>query len=100
MESQHDYIKKYKISDYGAESQDKLCIIILKHKRAGSIELIIKNKIKEALEKYGSYEWASLPPGRYGQPTQTMDGALQEYERCLKEELAGKGDLFIKKGFF
>jgi muramidase (phage lysozyme) len=98
-EKEHDYIKKYNIKDFKPESQDKLCLIILKHKRPGSIDLIIKDKIKEALEKFGSYEWASLPPGRYGQPTQTMDGALMEYNRCLKEELAGKTNLYIKKGF-
>ncbi|WP_394773617.1 glycoside hydrolase family 104 protein [Flavobacterium sp.] len=98
-EKDHDYIKRYNIKDFKNESQDKLCLIILKHKRKGSIDLIIKNEIKEALEKYGSYEWASLPPGRYGQPTQTMDGALKEYDRCLKEELAGKTNLYLQKGF-
>ena len=79
-EESHDYIKKYSIPDFTSESQDKLCVIIFKHKRPGSLELITKKQIKEALEKYGSYEWASLPPGRYGQPTQTMDVALAKYE--------------------
>ncbi|WP_421497721.1 peptidoglycan DD-metalloendopeptidase family protein [Flavobacterium columnare] len=98
-EESHDYIKKYSIPDFSAESQDKLCIIILKHKRIGSLDLITKNKIKEALEKYGSYEWASLPPGRYGQPTQTMEEALKKYDEYLKEELAGETNLYLKKGF-
>ncbi|AUX18824.1 glycoside hydrolase family 104 protein [Flavobacterium columnare] len=98
-EEAHDYIKKYSIPDFTSESQDKLCVIIFKHKRPGSLELITKKQIKEALEKYGSYEWASLPPGRYGQPTQTMDVALAKYEEYLKEELAEKSNLHIKKGF-
>ena len=98
-EESHDYIKKYSIPDFTSESQDKLCVIIFKHKRPGSLELITKKQIKEALEKYGSYEWASLPPGRYGQPTQTMDVALAKYEEYLKEELADKSNLHIKKGF-
>ena len=98
-EKSHDYIKKYSIPDFSAESQDKLCIIILKHKRQGSLELITEGKIKEALEKYGSYEWASLPPGRYGQPAQTMDEALKKYQEFLNDELKGKTNLHLKKGF-
>ncbi len=98
-EEAHDYVKKYSIPDFTAESQDKLCVVILKHKRAGSLELITKNQIKESLEQYGSYEWASLPPGRYGQPAQTMDVALAKYEKFLTEELAGTSDLHLKKGF-
>lgn len=54
-EKEHDYIKKYNIKDFEPESQDKLCLIIFKHKRAGSLNLIIKNDIKKALEKFGSY---------------------------------------------
>ncbi|CAM3792051.1 glycoside hydrolase family 104 protein [Flavobacterium gelidilacus] len=98
-EEYHDYIKKYNIPDFTAESQDKLCVIILKHKRSGIMDLIFKNQIKDALDKYGSYEWASLPPGRYGQPTQTMGLALKKYDEYLKEELEGKSNLHLKKGF-
>ncbi|MET3536009.1 peptidoglycan DD-metalloendopeptidase family protein [Chryseobacterium limigenitum] len=98
-EEAHDYIKKYSVPDFTAESQDKLCILILKHKRAGSLPLITKNQVKEALEQYGSYEWASLPPGRYGQPAQTMTAALEKYDKFLKEELGGTTDLHLKKGF-
>lgn len=97
----HDYVKRYKIPDFSPESQDKLCIILLKHKKTKKfLDLIISNKIQEAIEKYGSYEWASLPPGRYGQPTQTMDGALQEYKKCFAEEVTGKSTAIkLKRGF-
>ncbi len=99
-EKEHDYIKKYNIPSFDQESQDEICVILFRHKQKKDfLDLIVDNKPKEAMEKYGSYEWASLPPGRYGQPTQTMEGALAEYERCLKEELAGVSDLHIKKGF-
>jgi muramidase (phage lysozyme) len=98
-EEYHDYIKKYSIPDFTQESQDKLCVIILKHKRPGSLVLITNNQIKESLEQYGSYEWASLPPGRYGQPTQNMDVALAKYEEYLKDELTETTNLYIKKGF-
>ncbi|MGM5630052.1 hypothetical protein O2K51_04040 [Apibacter raozihei] len=96
----HDYIKKYSIPNFNQESQDKLCIIILRHKRSANfLDLITKNKIQEALEEYGSYEWASLPPSRYGQPNQTMENALSNYNKFLKLELAGETDLHLKKGF-
>ncbi|WP_228409721.1 PAAR-like protein [Chryseobacterium sp. T16E-39] len=99
-EDAHDYIKKYQISSFNQESQDETCIILFKYKQSRKfLDLIVANKPQEAMEKYGSYEWASLPPGRYGQPTQTMEGALAEYERCLKEELKGISNLHIKKGF-
>ncbi len=97
--SKADYIKKYKIPDFTPESQDKLCIIIMKHKRPGLIDLITKNRITEALEKHGSYEWASLPPARYGQSAQTTKGAIQEYKKFLAEEMKGTSDLHLKKGF-
>lgn len=100
-EPYHDYIKKYKIPDYSQISQDKLCIIIMKHKRNGILDLIVKDKIEEATEIYGSYEWASLPPGRYGQPVhlKTLKDARDKYQEYLKEELNGKSDLHINNGF-
>ena len=96
----HDYVKKYNIIDFKPESQDKLCIILFRHKQNKKfLDLIIDNKPKEAMENFGSYEWASLPPGRYGQPTQTMNDALNYYEKCLKDELLGISNLHLKKGF-
>jgi hypothetical protein len=44
-------------------------------------------------------EGASLPPGRYGQPIKTMEQALSLYNQYLNEELEGKSDLCLKKGF-
>ncbi len=34
-ELNHDYIKKYNIPDFKPESQDRLCMVILRHKRKG-----------------------------------------------------------------
>lgn len=48
---------------------------------------------------FRSYEWASLPPGRYGQPAKTMDEALALYDKYYKEELSVKSDLHLKQGF-
>lgn len=91
--------KNYNIIDFSPESQDKFCIILFKYKRAGMLDLIIKGEIKAATEQYGSYEWASLPPGRYGQPMETMEKALELYNKFYKEELLDKSPLHLKKGF-
>lgn len=91
--------KTYNIKDFSAEGQDKFCIVLFKYKREGILDLIIKGDIKEATEKYGSYEWASLPPGRYGQPIETIEKALELYNNFYQEELSGKSPLYLKKGF-
>ncbi|WP_326983278.1 glycoside hydrolase family 104 protein [Chryseobacterium sp. MYb264] len=91
--------KAYSVIDFSAEGQDKFCVILFEHKRAGMLDLIIKGDIKGATEKYGSFEWASLPPGQYGQPIETMEKALELYNQFYKEELAGRSPLHLKKGF-
>ncbi|WP_421234922.1 hypothetical protein [Aeromonas enteropelogenes] len=73
------------------------CLILFKYKRAGTLEQIRQGRIEEALDKL-SYEWASLPPGRYGQPSKTMSEALSIFNLYLKEELENKTDLHIPLG--
>ncbi len=106
-EKEHDYIKKYNIADYQPESQDKLCICLMKDKK-GIIELITGGKIEEAIRKYGSSIWASLPykgdNSRYDfdgkpQPATPMKKCLSDYDYFLKQELENKTDLHLKKGF-
>jgi len=55
-------------------------------------------KVKEAIE-ICSYEWASLPPPRYGQPTVTLDEALENYEKYLDRERKGDSPLKLQPGF-
>ncbi|SIS64931.1 Peptidase family M23 [Chryseobacterium ureilyticum] len=107
-ESHHDYIKKYKISDYFPESQDKVCVIIMKHKQKGLLELIISNNIEKAIRNQGSAEWASLPydgdTSRYEyegkqQPATPFKTCMEHYEKFLKDELKGISPLHLKKGF-
>ena len=57
-----------------------------------------KISIKKAIENC-SWEWASLPPGRYGQPIETMEQALKNYEKFLREETDGVSDLHLIPGF-
>ncbi|RQM70676.1 hypothetical protein [Aeromonas enteropelogenes] len=89
--------KKYHIKDFSPSSQDMFCLILFKYKRAGTLEQIRQGRIQEALDKL-SYEWASLPPGRYGQPSKTMGEALSIFNLYLKEELENKTDLHIPLG--
>lgn len=89
---------KYGISDFTPLSQDEFCVIIFKIKRKGSLEKIMAGDISGALDLL-SYEWASLPPGRYGQPAKTREEAMRLYDGYLKEELDGKTDLHLPVGY-
>ncbi|EOY5729417.1 hypothetical protein VIW49_15330 [Enterobacter bugandensis] len=46
-----------------------------------------------------NYEWASLPPGRYGQPAKTKSEALYLYNYYLDEEVKGQTDLHLDIGY-
>lgn len=88
---------EYNVKDFTPLSQDIFCLILFKKKRVGTLDDIRQGRIKDALGKL-SYEWASLPPGRYGQPSKTMEEALSIFDSYLKEELNGKTDLKIPVG--
>jgi muramidase (phage lysozyme) len=130
---------KYNIASFNQESQDKLCLVILKYNyvddRPSSFYDPIywkdkdetirdsekENKAKERRKRFkgkngdiikmliddnydqavllSSLCWASLPDAPYGQPTGTKEECKANYEKFLKEELAGKSDLYLKKGF-
>lgn len=90
--------KKYNIHDFTPLSQDRFCVIIIKIKRKGSLEKIMSGDISGALDLL-SYEWASLPPGRYGQPTKTREEAMRLYDGYLKDELDGSTDLYLPVGY-
>lgn len=92
------YRKKYNVVDFSPKSQDEFCVLILKYKRKGSLKLIIDGDIDGALEVL-SYEWASLPPARYPQPTKSKKDVMSIYNRYLSEELSGKTDLHLPIGY-
>lgn len=89
---------EYSITDFTPLSQDKYCVILLKIKRKKAWSKILSGDIEGAINII-SYEWASLPPGRYGQPAKSMSEALYLYENYLKEELSGSTDLYLPKGY-
>ncbi len=89
---------KYGILDFSPKYQDLFCLVLLKCKVKGNtIGDIIGGNIKKAIEN-SSWEWASLPPGRYGQPVVSMNDALNNYKKYLDEELSGESDLAIEYG--
>lgn len=91
---------QYGIADFSPESQDLLCVVILKEKvRDNALNMITQGNVKEAIENSCSYEWASLPPGRHGQPIKSLSECLRVYDDFLKEELEGESNLHIKMGF-
>lgn len=67
--------------------------------RDDALTKIISNEIIEAIEQSCSYEWASLPPSRHGQPIKSISECLSLYNTFLQEELNGKTDLHIVNGF-
>nr|WP_315238862.1 hypothetical protein [uncultured Flavobacterium sp.] len=103
-----DILKKHNISNYNAESQDKICLLIIKKQRPNLLEKIIKNDIQKAIQEDGCFIWASLPEdethshyklnGELQSATPIID-CLEHYNKFLKEELADKSPLHLKKGF-
>ena len=91
-----DKAKKYNAKGFSQESQDKLCVAILK--ALGVTDMLLKNNVKGAISK-SSGTWVSLPGATAGQPTAKMQETLDYYDEFLKEELAGKSHLHIQKGF-
>ena len=102
-----DYIKKYSISDFSPKSQDELCIVLLKHKRAGLLDKLLTGFETFAIETYGSYEWASLSPGRYKNQGVHAKKEIQKarvkqleyYDKYLAEEISGNTDLNLEENF-
>ncbi|MGJ0193351.1 glycoside hydrolase family 24 protein [Pantoea sp. RRHST58] len=86
------------ITDFTPKSQDEFCVLIFKYKRKHALDKIMSGDIEGALDIL-SYEWASLPPGRYGQPAKSEQEALSLYNHYLEEELAGRSDLHLDIGF-
>ncbi|MFH6955931.1 peptidoglycan DD-metalloendopeptidase family protein [Flavobacterium aquidurense] len=128
----NNLVKLYNISSFDQESQDKLCLALLKHGylserkesffwnvdkvtgvkteiperkkfrdlKGDIIQLIIDDNIEKAT-LISSLCWASLPNAPYGQqdPKYTFKDVKVFYDTYLKEELTGKSDLHLKKGF-
>ncbi|MGL4503878.1 MAG: hypothetical protein ACRC78_02625 [Planktothrix sp.] len=64
------------LTDFSPANQDRGAIELIR--RRGAYEDVIEGRINEALEKC-SWEWASMPPGRYGQPSCSYEEAIDLY---------------------
>lgn len=100
------YGKEYNIDDFSPKNQDKACLVLL-HKTRESINLIMDNKIDEAIrsrtdkpKKRLHYEWASLPDSPYGQRTEKMEYFMRYYNKHLEEELQGISNLAMSNEDF
>lgn len=65
------------LPDFSPVSQDRAAIFLIK--RRGALGDVDAGRLTRALEKT-SWEWASLPPGRYGQPSISFDRAKQLFK--------------------
>lgn len=104
----NDILKKRIIIDFESESQDKICLVIMKRQRPKLIDKIIKNNIELAIRSEACFIWASLPEeGDYShyklhgslQPSTPLKICMEHYNTFLKEELLDQSPLHLKKGF-
>lgn len=72
-----DRIKaKLGLPDFSPASQDRGAVELLRER--GVLPLLARGQIEDAI-KAASWEWASLPPGRYGQPMRSMLECIRKY---------------------
>lgn len=69
-------VKEYGFEDFSPSNQDEAAVALIVGR--GVLDELITGDLDAVLEKC-SYEWASLPPGRYGQPTINEEKALTVY---------------------
>jgi len=71
---------KLGLSDFSPRNQDLGAVELIRQR--GAFDDVENGNIEAAIEKC-SWEWASLPPGRYGQPKKSMQKLLQVYQNNL-----------------
>lgn len=83
-----DYLKSRKLPpfpNYQPPYQDQRCLLLIDKKRHALT--YVDKGIDELDEALGilSHEWASLPPGRYGQPSLSVKQCHDVYLKCLSK---------------
>lgn len=75
-------IKKLGVTDYmSAENQDQAALQLISDR--GALSDVDQGNIESAINKV-SYEWASLPPGRYSQNYRSLPDLIAVYNNELK----------------
>lgn len=69
-------VAQYHFPDFSPSSQDLGAVALIKGRKA--LNDVIAGNIVQAIKKC-ALEWASLPGSPYGQPTRTIDQALETY---------------------
>lgn len=69
-------VKQYGFQDFTPHTQDCAAVALIAGRKA--LQDIIDGNIEIAIKKCNK-EWASLPGSPYGQPTKTLDKALETY---------------------
>lgn len=83
LESTWDRIKvKLSLPDFNTNSQNLAAIQLIKER--GAYDDVMTGQWESAITKC-SYDWASFPPSRYGQPTKTLQQCLT-YIESLKQK--------------
>ena len=72
------YSKHLGLKDFGAMSQDKIAIQLIKEQRA--LDDILLGRIREAIHKCRNI-WASLPGAGYNQPERSLAELLAKYQQ-------------------
>ena len=65
------------LPDFSPESQDRAALYLIRNR--GALLYVEAGDIVAACNRV-SYEWASLPPGRYGQPSISFEKAAQIFQ--------------------
>lgn len=72
-----ELVTKYGFEDFGPQCQDEAAVALFVRRKA--LDAAIGGALALWLDKC-SYEWASLPPGRYGQGELTIDRVVKVYK--------------------
>jgi len=74
------------LPDFSPENQDKGCVMLID--RRGVLAEAEAGDLPGFLDQ-ASYEWASLPPSRYGQPQKTLEELQGVYDAALARYQGG-----------
>lgn len=92
------YRQKAHITDFSPISQDRFGVALLSFKRH-ALDAVKRGDMEGAVfERHCNLEWASLPGNQYDQGGVTMQSVNLNFQRYVKEELAGKTELAVPIG--
>ncbi len=86
-----DIIKEKKsIASFGPINQDQGAIYLIENRGFDNYKARLNVAQFRAGIELISWEWASMPPGRYGQPIRQMDAIWQKYKEWTHPDITNK----------